>query len=73
MREAASARKATIKRRADATSSERDQRIKRNTFFGAGDRVYMALPGLETPVSRFRHGWMLLRTTLFAYRKLKAL
>ena len=27
----------------------------------------------ETQISRFRHGWMLLRMTVFAYRKLKAL
>ena len=34
------------------------------------------LPGRtygETQISRFRHGWMLLRMVLFAYRKLKAI
>ena len=27
----------------------------------------------ETQISRFRHGWLLLRMVVFAYRKLKAL
>ena len=27
----------------------------------------------ETQISRFRHGWLLLRMVLFAYRKMKAL
>jgi hypothetical protein len=27
----------------------------------------------ETQISRFRHGWMLLQMTTFAYRKLKVL
>ena len=27
----------------------------------------------ETQISRFRHGWLLLRMTVFAYRKMKAL
>ena len=26
----------------------------------------------ETQISRFRHGWLLLRMVVFAYRKLKA-
>ena len=34
---------------------------------------YQAREYGETQISRFRHGWMLLRMTLFAYRKLKAL
>jgi hypothetical protein len=27
----------------------------------------------STNISRFRHGWLLLRMTLFAYRKIKAI
>ena len=27
----------------------------------------------ETNISRFRHGWLLLKMTLFAYRKIKAI
>ena len=34
---------------------------------------YQAREYGETQISRFSHGWMLLRMTLFAYRKLKAL
>ena len=34
---------------------------------------YQAREYGETQISRFRHGWMLFRMTLFAYRKLKAL
>jgi SAM-dependent methyltransferase len=34
---------------------------------------YQAREYGETQISRFRHGWMLLRMTLFAYQKLKAL
>ena len=34
---------------------------------------YQARSYGETQISRFRHGWMLLRMVVFAYRKLKAL
>jgi ubiquinone/menaquinone biosynthesis C-methylase UbiE len=34
---------------------------------------YQARAYGETQISRFRHGWMLLRMVVFAYRKLKAL
>ena len=35
--------------------------------------MYRARGYGETNISRFRHGWMLLRMTLFAYRKLKSI